>query len=209
MVGIMRAGAGYVPLDPKLPLDRLRYLVEQCECKSVVVHEKHVECGGSLGVEAVVAQEVLYGQHLPQHRTVTEDAHSLAYVLFTSGSTGKPKGVMVQHSSLVAFLCHESTLGGPYRCLSSEREFCRLYVLSFTFDDSVGVVWRTLVTGARLLVGKPDAWLDPSYLVELMATHNVTSLWGVPSPFALVMDAAQNVLPPSLTDLHLIGEAPH
>ena len=115
---------------------------------------------------------------------------------------------MVEHGSLVAFVTHES---GAYGRLCDEHNWCRFYVLTFTFDDSVGVVWRTLASGAQLLIGMPDAWLDPHYLLQKLSAHSVNSLWGVPSPFAIVMDVAQNVLPSSLTDLHLSGEAlpPH
>ena len=115
---------------------------------------------------------------------------------------------MVEHGSLVAFVTHES---GAYGRLCDEHNWCRFYVLTFTFDDSVGVVWRTLASGAQLLIGMPDAWLDPHYLLQQLSAHSVNSLWGVPSPFAIVMDVAQNVLPSSLTDLHLSGEAlpPH
>ena len=56
------------------------------------------------------------------------------------------------------------------------------------------------------MIAKPDAWLDPLYLVTLMKEQSVSSMWGVPSPFTLLMDAAQDVLPLSLVDLHLSGE---
>ena len=121
----------------------------------------------------------------------------LAYVLFTSGSTGKPKGVMIEHASLVTFINHES---GPYSRLSEEQAWCRLYVLAFTFSDYVGVVWRTLSSGGLLLVAKPGAWLDPDYLIYLVCSQHVTSLWGVPSPFGLMMDATQDAIHASLTD---------
>jgi len=156
----------------------------------------------------VVEINVLTGEGGRQFEHAEASApDSLAYVLFTSGSTGKPKGVMVEHGSLVAFLTHENP-AGPYRLHKTERSYCRLYVLSFTFDPSVGVVWRTLVTGGKLLVGKPDSWLDPDYIVQTLVTHKVTSMWGVPTPFVLVMDAAMDVLSSSLTDLHLSGEVP-
>ena len=208
MVGIMRGGGAYVPLDPKLPVDRLRYLVEQCRCGVVVSQGKHVGVGGSLGVDVCVAEDVMWDEGvrvMPGHEIRCDRPESLAYVLFTSGSAGKPKGVMVQHDSLVTFVSHQS---GPYRSASEERNWRRLYVLAYTFTDSVGVVWRTLACSATLVVGKPDSWLDPSYIVHLMAVKHVTSLWGVPSPFTLVMDAANDVLPKSLMDLHLSGEVP-
>ena len=68
-------------------------------------------------------------------------------------------------------------------------------------------MWRTLVTGAKLVIGKPDAWLDPAWIVSVLEECKVVSLWGVPSPFALVMDECNDVLPTSFVDLHLSGEA--
>jgi len=207
MVGIMRAGAAYVPLDPKLPVGRLQYLVEQCGAAWVVAQEASVgiPCG-SLVVQGVVVAEQVLSREV--HRVPVAGGcggESVAYVMFTSGSTGKPKGVMVVHESLSSFLQHENT-DGPYRPLQCEHNYRRLYVIAITFDVSVGVVWRTLVCGSQLVIGKPDGWLDPHGIVELLARHRVTSLWGVPSPFSLVMDAAEGQLPPSLTDLHLSGE---
>ena len=178
MVGIMRAGAAYVPLDHRLPKGRLQYLVEQCESSVVVVMRQHREVVESLGVAVVEAEGALWAETSANGnggRVVRDDGcgpRSLAYTLFTSGSTGKPKGVMIEHQSLVCFLCHESD-EGPYKPMDVESKHTRLYVLAFTFDDSVGVVWKTLVSGAKLVVGKPDAWLDPSYMVELMRSMEV------------------------------------
>ena len=213
MVGIMRAGAAYVPLDPKLPAERLAYLVQQCSCVAVVTQRRHSNrfehAGNDFGSLEVVIAEDAFLRCLPCAASSCElvqpaSASALAYVLFTSGSTGKPKALMLQHSSLVAFLSHQS---GPYKCWHQEQSHTRLYVLSCMFDDSVGVVWRTLVSGARLYVTKPDAWLDSSYLAHLLNAHSISSMWGVPSPFALVMDAISDVLPAALVDLHLSGEA--
>ena len=208
MVGILRAGGAYVPLDPKLPVDRLQYLVEQCKCEAVVAQKKFEGNAGAVGVDVVVAEDVLYDNKLSSQFKPDSNCgpESLAYVLFTSGSTGKPKGVMIQHSSLVAFITHTS-VDGPYKALADELSYVRLYVLAFTFDDSVGVVWRTLVTGAELVIGKPDAWLDPDYLQQTLFKRKVTSMWGVPSPFTALMEVSQGRLPESLVDLHLSGEA--
>jgi len=212
MVGIMRAGAAYVPLDHRLPRGRLEYLVEQCESSVVVVMRQHSAVVEPLGVAVVEAEGALWKEGASGSkkgkvvRGAGCDSRSLAYTLFTSGSTGKPKGVMIEHQSLVCFLCHEGE-DGPYKAMEVEAKHTRLYVLAYTFDDSVGVVWKTLTSGARLVVGKPDAWLDPPYMVKLMQAMEVSSLWGVPSPFALVMEAAGGSLPGSLWDLHLSGEA--
>ena len=102
MVGIMRAGAAYVPLDPKLPVERLRYLVEQCGCRQVVSQLKFGSVVESFGVELVMSDEVLYdeGILLDDESEFGCDPSSLAYVLFTSGSTGKPKGSCTASQSI-------------------------------------------------------------------------------------------------------------
>ena len=68
-------------------------------------------------------------------------------------------------------------------------------------------MWRTLSSGGLLLVAKPGAWIVPDYLIHLVCSQHATSLWGVPSPFGLMMDATQDAIHASLTDLHLSGEA--
>ena len=215
------SGGAYLPLDPKLPTQRLTYLARQCQCDVVLKNKKFDLSCEMLGVaEVMVAEEAMYdaqkalGLSAPLSLVASTPTRVkagvpkerwLAYVLFTSGSTGKPKGVMVEHGSLVSFVSHATT-AGPYFGVEAEAQVCRLYVVAVTFDVSVGVVWRTLSTGAKLVVAKPDAWLDPSYLLKVIEEQSVNSLWGVPSPWALVMDAAGDALPECLQDLHLSGE---
>ena len=212
MVGIIRAGAAYVPLDSKLPVTRLAFLIEQCECSVAVVQRRYchrmeteVSVRGEqlMLFEAEAALVRTTSDRLDTSSMVAHRPGSTAYVLFTSGTTGQPKGLIVQHESLITFLTHES---GPYGSLADEHIWIRLYVLAFTFDDSVGVVWRTLASGAVLCVAKPDAWLDPAYIMQLLTDHNVTSIWWVPSPFGIVLDTNAGELPMWLVDLHLSGE---
>ena len=105
MVGIMRAGAAYVPLDPKLPSDRLKFLVEQCSCHSSVGQKRFESLMRGFQTQQLLIFEECLGRSqltcranssTPQSSPVPE---SIAYVLFTSGSTGKPKGVMVAQAS--------------------------------------------------------------------------------------------------------------
>ena len=104
MVGIMRAGAAYVPLDPKLPQERLQYLVDRCSCVSVVAQRRYEGSTGSK-VPELIAESVMSRSDNCHASNIPEDcsceADLVAYVLFTSGSTGKPK-VFVLHSYLWA-----------------------------------------------------------------------------------------------------------
>jgi len=212
MVGIMRAGAAYVPLDPKLPVQRLKYVVEQCECVAVAALQECTEVAAQLGVEMVelVGTMQTAGGTNGASKVIGDcgPLAGLAYVLFTSGSTGKPKGVMVQQSSLCAYLGQRLMADGMRRH-AGPGDMC-LYVLGFTFDVSVACVWQPLTSGATVVVTKPGAWLDPAYLLDLMSAAKVTSMWAVPSPFANVLQTGK-ALPRCLRELHMIGEAllPH
>eukprot|EP00658_Telonema_sp_P-2_P028460 TRINITY_DN21802_c0_g1_i6.p1 TRINITY_DN21802_c0_g1~~TRINITY_DN21802_c0_g1_i6.p1 ORF type:complete len:145 (-),score=31.26 TRINITY_DN21802_c0_g1_i6:143-577(-) len=123
------------------------------------------------------------------------NSSSLAYVLFTSGSTGKPKGLMVEHGCLVCYLQHRDP-GLGYS--QSWTDQVSLFLVSFTFDVSVASVWQPLTKAATLVVAKPGAWLEPTYIEGLIHKHRVSHMWAVPSPFGLVLQAMQGVLPLSL-----------
>ena len=174
-----------MPLDPKLPSDRLRYMVQQCGCVAVVVQQWHVDIGGCLGVDACVAEAVLWNESgAAMNRTVVTDVDMrwLAYVLFTSGSTGKPKGVMVQHESLAAML-HATQYEGAF---SATDVFA--YTVPFTFDPSVKDVWATLTIGGKLAIRR-GALTDTDQLWALLHLDKVTIWDTVPSLLSVYMEA--------------------
>ena len=108
LVGIMKSGAGYVPLDPDYPVDRLIYMVENSEVKHVIGNENQLPLLEKFDTPFTVAERdwdkvAAAGSEAPQAKT--DPAKDIAYVIYTSGSTGKPKGVVVQHSAASNFLC--------------------------------------------------------------------------------------------------------
>ena len=115
------------------------------------------------------------------------------------------QAVAVEHSSLTAFLEHRHC-PGCYESQPEDAEARVLYVLAFTFDPSVGVVWCTLITGGTLYVAKPGAWLDPRYLNQMCVSSSITAIWGVPTPFTLVLQESRGELSAFLVDLFLMGE---
>ena len=205
MVGIMRAGAAYVPLDPKQP--RIDYLVTQCKCRVVAAQKKFATLLKDFpqrGVinDLIVIENVIFNTTAVNAPNVmfNTTAGRLAYVLFTSGSTGKPKGVLVPHSALLSFVDHTNRqlqLDTMDRVLSST---------TFTFDASVQLVWCPLVAGSALVLARHNAVLHPQYVHTLLASHRISFWDTVPSLLVIHLDATGCALPPSLKHLFVLGE---
>ncbi|MBT2779855.1 non-ribosomal peptide synthetase, partial [Lysobacter sp. ISL-54] len=103
LVGILKAGAGYVPLDPSYPLDRLSYMLADSAPMALVTQASVRPLLGSLSVPVVELEDATLLQESEQAPLVALNPTHLAYMIYTSGSTGQPKGVMIEHRSPVNF----------------------------------------------------------------------------------------------------------
>ena len=180
VLGILRSGAAYVPLDPEFPQERLSYMAEHAALRHLLVtpalHPPPVltegrEClvVGELAAEApgVAALPVVRGD-------------DLAYVLFTSGSTGQPKGVRILHRNLVNFL--ESMREQPG--YGADDTLCVVTTLSF---DIAGLeLYLPLVSGGRMVIATAAEHGDPPALYELMARSGCTVFQTTPSLLRLL-----------------------
>ncbi|HTF09417.1 MAG TPA: amino acid adenylation domain-containing protein [Asanoa sp.] len=166
ILGIMLAGAAYVPLDPAFPAERLRLITEEA------------------GIACVV------GADLPArgHRAVPDqlpivDADDRAYVIYTSGSTGRPKGCVITHRNVLALL------GGALPLFEVGPDDRWTLFHSVNFDVSVWELWGALATGGTAVVVDSDAAHDPVVFLRLLVEQRVTMLLMVPAVFRLVLDA--------------------
>ncbi|WP_444957938.1 amino acid adenylation domain-containing protein [Microbulbifer sp. ZKSA002] len=148
LLGVMRAGCAYVPLDPTYPLERVRYMLEHSRAAAAIV-DCDENANLCLGVKELVWIDELREQapeFLPEHtRPQTSD---LAYVIYTSGSTGSPKGVAIEHRSLIALSKSMSEL------LSDGELEGVLASTSVCFDPSVMEIIGTLSLGGRVILSK-------------------------------------------------------
>ncbi len=117
LLGIMKAGAAYVPIDTEFPADRVRYMLDDTKANIIVSN-----AGGAAALTAVTVMEVLNIDHLPDDLPgvilPTVKPSQLAYVIYTSGSTGKPKGVMIEHHCLVDYYYGLEQAIGVSKCKS-------------------------------------------------------------------------------------------
>ncbi|MET0233005.1 MAG: amino acid adenylation domain-containing protein [Kibdelosporangium sp.] len=186
MLGILRAGGAYLPLDPRLPDLRLVRLIEDSATRVVLVDAVRAPRLRELapeGVRVLVVPDEPAGAIEPTSRPVT--GSQLAYVIYTSGSTGEPKGVMIEHHSAVA-MAHD-----PFTAVRPGDVFCQLAPL--LADPSAFEIWTPLLNGAALVL-PPEGDLTVHEIGEQLVRHEVTVLRLVAPLFALVVDTNVDAL---------------
>ncbi|WP_328505228.1 non-ribosomal peptide synthetase [Streptomyces sp. NBC_00391] len=220
VLGVLGAGAAYVPIDPAQPDARVATILHDARVKAVVAtaHTRHRATGSHTPVVTV--------PDVPDEEADTTASGSFAapvgpadpaYLIYTSGSTGEPKGVVVEHRNLAA-----STRA---RLVVYPGNPAFLLVSPLAFDSSVAGIWGTLQAGGCLVVASADELRDPDRLVSLVSRHRVTRVLCVPTLYGLLLDAAERAgtgplaslrqvivageaLPRSLVDRHFTLHSP-
>ncbi|MFC5290093.1 amino acid adenylation domain-containing protein [Actinokineospora guangxiensis] len=170
-LGVLWAGAAYVPLDPDHPAARHRAVAEAAGAVAVVAEDG---IGGDVGLPAVDLTAVLPDPAPP----APDDPEAVAYVLHTSGSTGAPKGVAVTHRNVLRLVaCAEERLD-----LSGADVWSQFF--SPAFDGAAWETWGALITGSRLVVVPADTARDPEELRALLAREQVSVCTLSPSALA-------------------------
>lgn len=180
LMGILKAGGAYVPLDPTYPGERLSYMLADAAPKIVLTQERLVPRLPPSGAAVILLDTHWSEIGKRPSENLSADAlglasHHLAYVIYTSGSTGRPKGAMNEHRAVVNRL---AWMQSEYALDEHERV---LQKTPFSFDVSVWEFFWTLMSGARLIVARPEGHRDPAYLRDLIEAAGVTTLHFVPS----------------------------
>lgn len=189
LLGVLKAGAAYLPLDPNYPKERLAYMLEDASCPVLITQEYLME---NFEKETVSHTRVLC---LGRDRGIIDKENSenpsssmrldnLAYVIYTSGSMGKPKGVMISHASLTN---HMLWMQKRFPLTEEDRVIQRT---SFSFDASVWEFFAPLISGASLMIAKPSVTLDVGNLMAEIYDNKVTVLQLVPSLLHLLLNEA-------------------
>ncbi|HEU5470788.1 MAG TPA: amino acid adenylation domain-containing protein [Actinophytocola sp.] len=160
LIAVLKAGGAYLPIDPDLPAERVKFMLADSD--PVLV----------LDDPAAVRDLAGFPDSEPD---VALSPHNPAYLMYTSGSTGRPKGVVVPHIGVVNRLlwgCSEHGLGAGDRLLQKTP---------MSFDVSVPEFFGTLISGATLVLAAPGGHRDPGYLADLIQREAITSVHFVPS----------------------------
>ncbi len=183
VLGVVKSGAAYVPIDPLYPSDRIEFMVSDAAPKLLLTQSKHVQSAPLAG-ERVVAVDVpgtldgFADSDPPQ----IHDGDDLAYVIFTSGSTGKPKGAMIAHRSLAsAFFAYE-------RAYKLRELHAHAQMASFSFDVFTGDMIRSLLVGAKLVLCPIETIVNAGALHALMLAEGIDMAEFVPATASLMFD---------------------
>lgn len=180
LLGILKSGAGYVPLDPSFPADRLKFMADDAGLRFVVSDRSitdrwKFEAARRIDTEDAVASDT--------PAVSVGSAEDVAYVIYTSGSTGRPKGVRVPHRSVVNLLesvRHEPGMDACHVVLS---------ITTLSFDIAVSEVILPLTAGARIIIAERADTTDGERLRTLIEQQGVNFIDATPSTWRLLLSS--------------------
>ena len=204
MLGTLKAGAAYLPVDPAYPSDRIAFMLSDAAVSLVLTGVNSslppgeptptiaLDDSGGLAEEAAGASESL---------TALATLDDAAYVLYTSGSTGRPKGVVVSHRSIAN---HMEWMQANFPCGPADAV---LQKTPISFDASIWEFYAPLLAGGRLIMATPNGHADPAYLIEAMRQSGTTVIQIVPAMLALLVDTGELATCRRLARVFCGGEA--
>jgi amino acid adenylation domain-containing protein/FkbM family methyltransferase len=185
LLGILKAGGGYVPLDPAYPLERLAFMLEETQTSVIITQEKlHDSLPSSLGeIVCIDTEWEKIGRESENNLSREANEENIAYVIYTSGSTGKPKGVMLTHRGI------SNMTEAQARSFNFQPTDRILQFASLNFDASVFEIIMTFRGGAALVLAKQDRLLPGYDLISLLKEKAVTGTVFPPSILAAMPEA--------------------
>ena len=177
LLAILKAGGGYLPLDPEYPAERLAFMLKDAGAEVLLTEGRLRELFPDYDREVIPVEcwwEIIAGES-DENPSIRVSPDNLAYVIYTSGSTGRPKGAMLTHA-------------GVYNCISAMQDIYELdgsdkflFKTSLNFDSSVWEYFWPLWVGGSVVITRSRDHLDTRYLVDIIVGQQVTSVYFVPS----------------------------
>lgn len=178
LLGVMRAGAAYLPLDPEYPAERLSFVADDAGITLCVTEAAHRDKLAA-GITPVFVDRAAHGE-TSLDRSVPSGA---AYVIYTSGSTGRPKGVVIEHHNVTNFL---ASMGG---IVALDASSTLVAITTPSFDISVLELFLPLTRGGSVVVATDSEVTDGAALGAMLNTHGATHFQATPAGYRVLLDA--------------------
>ncbi|MDT0398254.1 MULTISPECIES: non-ribosomal peptide synthetase [Streptomyces] len=182
LLGVLRAGCAFVPLDPQWPAARRAVVIEDAQVV-LQLNDSGEHDPAEPDAVPVDLGDWRHGSHPTDGPGITVPGDALAYVIFTSGSTGRPKGAMIRHEAISERLLWQSA-----EILGFGHDDASLFKAPLSFDISINEIFLPLVTGGRLVVLRPGGERDPHHLLSVIAEQRVTFTYLVSSMLDVLLE---------------------
>ena len=207
MLGVLKAGCAYLPIDPTYPASRVVQTLEDANPAALITDGRLSDGLPSLSTETLLVDQPFPSEN-NSNPPLRATADSLAYLMYTSGSTGKPKGVLVTHRNVMRLM----TQTAPWFQFDENDVWTMFH--SFAFDFSVWEIWGPLLTGGRLVIVPFEISRSTEEFYALLSEQRITILNQTPSAFSLIssledgqVEEASPALPLALRIVIFGGEA--
>ena len=182
--GIIKSSGAFVPIDPKYPLDRIEYIIDNSSSKYLITTraliDKYKELVDKYNLFAFTIEDIIERDEKEENLDLDIPSDSLCYIIYTSGSTGKPKGVMINHHNLVNYcLDGDNCLTKEYRDISEGAIGCSFS--SFSFDASLQEECIPLSHGYTAVIASSEEIENPLLLAETLKKYKVNIMFLTPS----------------------------
>ncbi|WP_019419590.1 non-ribosomal peptide synthetase, partial [Paenibacillus sp. OSY-SE] len=211
LLGILKAGAALLPVDPSYPADRIAYMLKDSQVSCLLVDSAQTDKRLAYDGETLLISDMLAANHDvgvprepdPDEVSLAEENGMLVYVIYTSGTTGNPKGVMLKHSNLINLALYQ------HKHTSIPFHKSVLQYASYSFDASYQEIFTTLLAGGTLHVVDEEMRQDPFALFRYIEDQGIETIW-LPTSFVKFVwndPAYEPVWPKSVRHMITAGEA--
>ncbi|BAY41549.1 amino acid adenylation domain-containing protein (plasmid) [Nostoc sp. NIES-2111] len=182
LLGILKAGGTYLPLDPSYPQERLQFILEDAKVSVLVTQQKFVELfeKSTLSVVYWDRDKSAIASHSKENPVDCVTLRNLAYIIYTSGSTGQPKGVLIEHRGLTNLIKAQIEV---FNLQPSSRI---LQFASLSFDAATFEIVMALGTGAALYLAKKESLIPDQNLIQLLRKNAITHVTFPPSVLKVI-----------------------
>lgn len=187
LLGLVKAGAAYVPIDPHLPTDRVNFILDNSGAKLLCTVQKYSEQYAGI-TDKILFDNVLLNSRSQPHSEpdVEYDGNELAYILYTSGSTGQPKGVAIERHSLLNFLLSMQKEPGI------NQDDILLSITTISFDIAELELFLPLICGAQIIIVDNEVAKDGRALLEIIKTEQISIVQATPFTWRMILQSGWN-----------------
>jgi amino acid adenylation domain-containing protein/thioester reductase-like protein len=182
LLGVLKAGGAYLPLDPSFPAERLAFMLEDSNASIVLTLSALLPEMPKTDAQ-VICLDALADVKGKRGKKSKASAGDLAYVIYTSGSTGKPKGVQIHHRAVANFLC------SMQKDLGINADDSLLAVTTLSFDIAVLELLLPLTVGAKVVIANSEVVADGALLAQSLTDSHITFMQATPASWRLLLEA--------------------